>query len=116
MDERLEKALEFANYRQTLALEKKRLKEKMKAGLTFAQNGGIFFIDRNFLGFLHFISQDEETESAIVLDERQVPILITDLEQFKRIAIQKYFEVTNQYYVDFEALKKKRTVKDIVEL
>jgi hypothetical protein len=115
MDERLEKALEFANFRHTLAIEKKRLQEKLKSDLTIAQNGGIFYIDRNFLGFLNFINESEP-ESAVVLDDREVPVLIEDFPAFRLEAIQKYFRVINQYYMDYEALKKKRTVKDLVGL
>ena len=81
-----------------------------------AQNGGIFSIDRTFLGFLNFISEDNDGESVIVLDDRQVPILIEDFGAFRREAIQKYFQATNQYYIDYEALKKKRTVKSLVDL
>lgn len=116
MDERLEKALEFANFKHSLALEKKRLQEKLKTDLTIAQNGGIFVIDRNFLGFLNFITDGADSESAVILDDRQVPILIEDIAKFRREVIQKYFRVTNQYYLDFEELKKKRTVKDLVRL
>lgn len=116
MDERLDKALEFANFRHSLALEKKQLQEKLKSDLTVAQNGGIFNIDRNFLGFLSFISEDNDGESTVILDDRQVPVLIDDISKFRKMAVQKYFQVTNQYYVDFEALKKKRTVKDLVNL
>ena len=34
MDERLQKALDFSNYRQTLAIQRKTLKEKINARLT----------------------------------------------------------------------------------
>ena len=116
MDERLAQALDFASFRHSLALEKKRLKEKLKSDLTIAHNGGIFNIDRNFLGFLSFISEDNDSGSAVVLDDRQVPILIDDITKFRTDAVRKYFQLTNQYYLDFEALKKKRTVKDLVNL
>jgi hypothetical protein len=115
MDERLKKALEFASYRHTLSLEKKRLKEKLKYDLTIAHNGGIFYITRNFLSFLTLLN-DSEPESVVLLDDREVPILIDNFSEFRNSAIQKYFRVTNQYYLDFEAIRKKRTVKDLVDL
>lgn len=115
MDERLEKALEFANFRHTLAIEKKRLKEKLKVDLTIAHNGGIFYIDRNLIGVLNSLNESEP-ETAVLLDDREVPVLIEDFPSFRTMVIQKYFQVINQYYMDYEALKKKRTVKDLVSL
>ena len=45
-DERLEKALEFANYRQTLFNQKKILQDNCEAQLSYAYNGGTFKIDQ----------------------------------------------------------------------
>ena len=42
MQEQLDKALEFANYRQSFAIQRKTLKEKVDAQLTYGFNGGIF--------------------------------------------------------------------------
>jgi hypothetical protein len=52
MDDRLKKALEFANYRQTFAIQRKTLKEKTEAELTHGYNGGVFKIDRSLLTFV----------------------------------------------------------------
>ena len=46
MDERLKQAIEHANYRQTLGIERQRLKEKALAELVVAHNGGIFTVGR----------------------------------------------------------------------
>ena len=116
MDERLEKALEFASFRHALGLEKKRLQEKLKSDLTIAQNGGIFFIDRNFIVFLNTIDPDSEGESAVVLDDRNVPILIDNLTEFKKFVTETYFRVINQFYLDYESLKKKRSPGSLINL
>ena len=42
MDDRLQKALDFSKYRQTLAIQRKLLKEKLEAKLTYGYAGGIF--------------------------------------------------------------------------
>ena len=115
MDDRLQQALEFANFRHSLAIEKKRLKEKLKVDLTIAHNGGIFYINRNFIGVLNSLNEFE-TETAVLLDDREVPILIEDFAQFRKTVLEKYFQVINQYYLDYEAIKRKRTVKDLVSL
>ena len=84
-------------------------------GKVVKHNGGIFYITRNFLSFLTLLN-DSEPESVVLLDDREVPILIDNFSEFRNSAIQKYFRVTNQYYLDFEAIRKKRTVKDLVDL
>ena len=45
MDGRLKAALDFSNYRQTLTIQRKQLKEKIDAKMTYGHNGGIFKID-----------------------------------------------------------------------
>jgi hypothetical protein len=52
MQEQLKKALEFANYQQTLSIQRKTLKERIDAKLTYGVNGGLFRIDRNLLTFV----------------------------------------------------------------
>ena len=42
---KLEQALEFANYRQTLANQKQILKDRCATQLNYAYNGGLFTID-----------------------------------------------------------------------
>ena len=87
MDERLNRALEFANLRNTQSLEKRRLKEKLKVDLTIGYNGGIFFIDRTLIAFLNAITPEEGLGSSIILDEKMNPVLIDDLIKFKSCEI-----------------------------
>ena len=49
MEAQLQQALDFSNYRQTLAVQRKTLKEKIDAKLTYGYNGGIFKIDRSLI-------------------------------------------------------------------
>lgn len=116
MDERLEQALQFSKYRQTLFLEKRRLQEKLSNDLIIIHNGGKFTISRNLIVFLNLIIPDEGTNSVVLLDDNNNPILVEDLAKFRTDISSLYFSVINQYYMDFEDLKKKRTVKAIVDL
>jgi len=116
MDERLEKALEFSNFKYTAYLEKKRLQEKLKSDLLFYHNGGRFLLDRNFLLFLNLIVPEEGTGAITILDDKLTPVLIEDIVKFQKEAIDRYFSITKQYYVDFESLKKKRSVKSLIDL
>ena len=116
MDQRLSQALEFANYRQTLYLEQRRLKEKAKASLTFVYNGGRFFVDRNLIAFLNGVTPQDESNSIVIFDDAYNPILIEDLAKFRRDVINIYCSAANQHYQEISELKKKRTVTAVVGL
>jgi len=116
MDERLQKALDFSNFRHTQHLEKQRLREKVKVDLTLAYNGGRFFLDKNFLAFINTLIPDDGTDTLVVLDDKLDPILIQDIVEFRRVCWDRYFRTVNQYYIDIEALKKKRSVGAVVDL
>jgi|APGre2960657423_1045063.scaffolds.fasta_scaffold04982_3 hypothetical protein len=116
MDTRLEQALEFSRLRHTQYLERRRLQEKLQSDLTMAKGGGRFHIDRNFISFLNLVSPDEGTASIVLLDDNLVPVVIDDVIAFRKAVMQKYAEVTNQYYLDYEAMRTSRSVKKIVGL
>lgn len=110
-DERLTRALEFSNYRITLANQRKNLQHKLAASLRFAFNGGIFHVDQTLIGFLHAI----ELKSAVLLDVNQNPIDVQDVMEFKRQAIEIYHRATNEFMKDYRELQKARTVKRLVD-
>jgi hypothetical protein len=116
MDERLENALKFANFRHTLFLEKQRLQEKLKTELSIGYNGGRFYLDRNFLIYLDTITPEEGIGSATLLDEKTTPIFIEDLSEFKFYVSGVYNKAVNEYQMAFQELKTKRTVKAVVDL
>ena len=62
MQEQLDKALEFANYRQSFAIQRKNLKEKVDAQLTYGFNGGIFKINRSLLNFVEMLFNKSRKE------------------------------------------------------
>ena len=113
-DERLEKALEFANYRQTLFNQKKILQDNCEAQLSYAYNGGTFKIDQTLIAFINsFLAEGKE--EMVVLDANKTPIKITDLKQFQDDVTSKYFEVTNEFHKQYEELQKSRKVEKLVD-
>jgi hypothetical protein len=116
MDKRLEQALEFANFQQTHYLEKRRLQEKLKSDLIFGYNGGTFNADRNFIVFLNLLIPKEGKSSVTILDDRLNPVYIEDIEDLQKQALAAYFTAVNQYQIEFEHLRKKRSVKALLDL
>jgi hypothetical protein len=115
MDEKLQKALEFSNYRQTLNNQLRQLKVRTQSQLIFAKNGGSFTINRELICFFNYIIS-KELQEITVLDDNEIPIQITNPKEFLDEITIRYFEVTNDYFIDYQQIKKSRSVKSIVDL
>lgn len=115
MDERLQKALDISNYMVTLNNQKRILKEQYQENLIYYHNSGQFTVSQQLISFcqsLLAMSQD----STILIDDNDIPIEIEDLKQFAEDLISKYFEVSNQYLIEYNKLKKNRSVESIMNL
>lgn len=115
MEERLQKALEFSNYRQTLNNQLHKAKVKAEGMLIFAEAGGTFIIDQQLICFLDYLVKEGYTEAPL-LDSNKSPIHITDIPAFLQKVTARYFEVTNDYLKDAQAIKKSRKVSSILDL
>lgn len=116
MDSLLKKALEFSNYKQTLNIQRKTLKEKVDAMLTVGHNGGIFKVDRSLITFVQFLIDQGRTVDVPMLDINENPVLIPDLTIFRDEILDRYFTVVYEYYQDYEKIKKSRSVEALVDL
>ena len=70
MDERLEKALEFANYRITLSNQKSTLKQRALVLQTVHYNSGVFHADPVTISFVKTLIDKGKTFS-IILDTKE---------------------------------------------
>jgi hypothetical protein len=116
MQEQLDKALEFANYRQSFAIQRKTLKEKVDAKLTYGFNGGIFKIDRSLLNFVEMLLVKGRTENVVLLDVNDNPISIEKLELFRDEVFDRYFTATFEYLEEYQKIKKARSVETLLEV
>lgn len=116
MDDRLQAALDFANYRQTFTIQHKTLKEKIQAKLTYGYNGGIFKINRELICFVRFLIDRGRISSVVLLDINENPIIIDDIEKFQDEIMDRYFSATNEYFEEYQQLKKSRSVEKLIDL
>lgn len=115
MEERLEKALAFSNYRQTLNNQFQKLKIKTEGLLMYSKNGGSFMITRDLICFLDYLKRSEINE-ATLLDDNNLPIEITNVSEFLDEVTRRYFSVTKDYLDEYKEIRKARNVKTIVDL
>jgi len=113
-DLRLEKALEFANYRSTLAIQKQQLKDRCEARLNFAYNGGLFKIDQSLIALIGNFVHEQKTD-IILLDSNQTPVAIENLSDFYNKITSLWFESVNEYHKQYQELANKRKVHKLVE-
>jgi hypothetical protein len=116
MEEQLKKALDFSNYRQTFSIQRRTLKEKIEAKLTYGCNGGIFKIDRSLITFVQLLIDQGRISGVPLIDSNENPILIDNLETFKDEILDRYFTATLEYYEQYQDLKKSRSVEKLLDL
>jgi hypothetical protein len=116
MDDRLKNALDFSNYRQTLSVQRKTLKEKMQAKLTYGFNGGIFKIDQSLLSFVSMLCAEGRTQGVVLLDTNDNPVIVEDLENFKSEIFDRFFAASFEYQEEYDKIKKSRSVEKLVDL
>lgn len=115
MQEEFKKALDFSNYRQTFAIQRKTLKEKIDAKLTYGYNGGIFKIDRELLNFVEMLIYKDRSENVVILDVNENPILVENLVDFREEIFDRYFSATFEYHEEYQKIKKARSVEKLLE-
>jgi hypothetical protein len=116
MDQRLKEALDFSNYRQTLAIQRKTLKEKIEGKLTYGCSGGIFIIDRSLLVFVKMVIDQGRTENVPLIDQNENPVLIPNLETFRDEILDRYFTSTYEYYEEYQKIKSSRTIEKLLSV
>lgn len=115
MDERLEKALDISNYMVTLNNQIRLLKEQYQENLVHYYNGGQFTITQQLISFCQNLISMNQT-STILIDDNNLPIEVEDLEKFANDLYSKYFEASNRYLVEYNKLKKNRSIESIMDL
>lgn len=111
MDERLEKAYSYANFKIAQNAERDLMKLKFANSLKYSKHGGVFTISIELINFINSVTD----ESVILLDDNQIPILITNVLEFKEEITSTYFESLNSYYTQYEEFRKKRNIKSLLE-
>jgi phage terminase large subunit-like protein len=115
MDDRLEKALEHANYNASLALRRENLRLKFENQTLYAANGGLFRVDYALIATVSEFVRSEY-EDAILIDQKQKPVKIDNLTAFLDAITSIYHEASQEYYSDYEMLRKARKVKAVAGL
>lgn len=114
MDDRLEKALDFSNFRMILNTRQENLKTLMENKLVLSYEGGLFRINQDLLSFIYTLLLQEIGE-YIFIDQNDTPILIADVNAFYQKAKEKYENTIKQYFSSFQKLNEARDIRKVVD-
>lgn len=114
MDDRLEKALEHSNYSITIANQKKNLKNRFQQQLLVHYQSGVFCADQQTISFV--TTMYNEGSSLVVLDTKENPIDITNVEEFITKLRTAYTVASREYVEEFNKIKRLRKIDKLMEL
>jgi hypothetical protein len=114
-EDRLQKALDFANYRQTLNNQLQKLKIRTEGMLMYAEAGGKFTINRELICFMDYLVRSGQ-ETSTIFDDNNSPIHIADTKLFLSKISERYASVANDCLQEAQTIKKSRNVKSILDI
>lgn len=113
MDERLEKALEFSNYRTTLANQKTNLRNRINTIRTVHYKGSAFTATPTMIAFLS--TMIEPDKSLIVEDDKNNPVELENPQELLDQLKSAYHQAMNEYKAENEKIKRARNIKKLMD-
>jgi hypothetical protein len=116
MDERLKRAVEYADHHRSLGIQRKIFKEKLDADLTIGYNGGIFKINQQLIVFTQFLIDKSRITDVPIVDLNGNPVIIKNIKEFQDLILDKYFSATGYYLSGIEKLKSIKSKDILIDL
>tara|TARA_B100000902_G_C27077289_1_gene797089 strand:- start:65 stop:412 length:348 start_codon:yes stop_codon:yes gene_type:complete len=114
MDKRLEQALDFANYRATIANQKTNLKNRIATLKVCHHAGAQFTADKTNIAYIKTLI-DLGYEEAVVEDDKNNPINIESLETLLDELTSANHAAMNEYLVEHKKINKARALKTMMD-
>lgn len=115
MDDRLQKALDHSNYKVTIVQQKENIKARFANAVLYAKGGGLFSISPELINYVNLLIQNGE-EDSVIIDSKGNPIMIVNLKEFFEDIQAQYAEAKNEFFAEYEKIRKARNVKTAVEV
>jgi hypothetical protein len=106
MNNSLTESLEFANRMKQYNNQLRLLKEKCLENNVYYTQGHQFTIDLALINYCLTFINVKKTNEAIFLDDYNLPVKITDVENFYDNIIDQYQNNLNSYFVEYNQLVK----------
>ncbi len=106
----------YARERFELNKQKQTLREQQQQRLTVTYNGGLFRVDMTLLNFLYMKNSMaglfQQSTECIIPDSYNTPIKV-DVVELVKLCDQRWNEIHNDWYNEYEELKTKRKAGDV---
>lgn len=109
MDPRLSAALEFSNYLVTFKNQKRILEQQYIADCKLYYNGAEFTVSPALISIT-------ELELQYIIDDKHLPVNISNTEAFKQQVREQFNTATKKYYTEYQKLVSNRTVQGLVDV
>jgi len=106
MNNSLTESLEFANRMKQYNNQLRLLKEKCLENNVYYTQGHQFTIDLALINYCLTFINVKKTNEAIFLDDYNLPVKITDVQNFYDNIIDQYQNNINLYFVEYNQLVK----------
>lgn len=114
MDQRLEKALEFAQYSQTFQNQKNIIYNQYKDDCYHYIHGCAFEVTPELITFCNLMIN--YNKPLVLLDSNNTPVEIENPEQFMDDIIDIYVQSVNNYLSKYQSFKDNNTVKGFLDI
>lgn len=115
MDEKLAQALARSNFMTTFSNQKRHLWQKYQDDLVYYIEGHEFNIDTTLITFCSTLLQSGRN-NVVIADANNQPFLVSDLQSFLDSILDRYSSASNEYYAEYQSLKKNRSIEGLVNL
>ena len=121
MDDKLKKALELANFQESIALQKRNINSRIeKMRVIFHSNGQFIanigtIVAINTIIEIKNLTEISKDKSAIFEDINETPVMISDIFEFKKKIVEAYLESLNEKYSSYAKIAKVRSVNQFIE-
>jgi hypothetical protein len=115
MDQRLKEAIEYSNYRLTLATHKKNIRLRAEAIQLVSDSGGMFRSTEQLILWLDYLIRNG-TEQYVLNDSNDQPILVKDIPSLHRKMVDGHAKAMNLLHAENEKIKRARTIEKIVDI
>lgn len=110
----LEEILTLANPRAVYQNQVRLAEMRFQNSCVMGFKGHEFRITPELLGYLQ-IRVNANTESALITDFNNLPVMIDDIELFMDIASDQYHSALNAYYDEYSRLRSSRKAEKMLE-
>ena len=116
MDNRLNDALAFANYRLSLQIQRRNIEQRVLAALVVNYDGFVFNVSQELINFVSAHLQFNRDNQLIVDDQKENAIIINEPDKFISVLFNAYNQAMQLKRAEQEKLKLARNPGKLVGL